>query len=228
MYPCAFMLMNGKKKVDYVRVINIIKEAADSYGYKLNPKMIMTDFEKSAINAFEFCFPNIETKGCYFHYAQALYRKCCELGMKTMYHNDEEVRTWVKKMMALPLVHFGNLSIRTNNNLEGFHLKLNKLVKTAKPNIYKLIGLIKKEESSARALYTRVNAGLIKAKPKAQTLFKEERLKNLKLKLELQPGYDLDEYLEDCAMFAATFTQKRKIAIEVEDEINEDLSSLFT
>ena len=66
--------------------------------------MIMTDFEKAAIGAFEFCFPNVVTKGCYFHFNQALYRKCCELGLKRKYHKDEEFRTWVKMMMALPLV----------------------------------------------------------------------------------------------------------------------------
>ena len=97
MYPCAYVLMNGKKRKDYIRVINVVKEAADSYGYKLNPEMIMTDFEKAAIS-------NILTKGCYFHFNQALYRKCCELGLKTKYHNNEEFRTWVKMMMALPLV----------------------------------------------------------------------------------------------------------------------------
>ena len=65
--------MKGKKKTDYVRVINILKEAAESHRFKLNPDMTMTDFEKSAINAFELCFPNVITKGCYFHFNQALY-----------------------------------------------------------------------------------------------------------------------------------------------------------
>jgi hypothetical protein len=40
--------------------------------------------------------------------------------------------------------HCYNLGPRTNNNLEGFHSKINRLLKKAHPNIYQILNYIKK------------------------------------------------------------------------------------
>jgi len=34
----------------------------------------MKDFERSAINAFKYMFPNIKQNGCHFHFAQFVRR----------------------------------------------------------------------------------------------------------------------------------------------------------
>ena len=52
----------------------------------------MTDCELAAINAFDFHFPNADKKICLFHFGQALYRKYVELGFKTDYENNLDLR----------------------------------------------------------------------------------------------------------------------------------------
>jgi hypothetical protein len=74
---------------DYKRVINCVKVGTNKYNIKLDPNIIMTDFEKGAFNAFEFEFPGANCKGCYFPFSQCLYRKLCDYGLKVHYENDK-------------------------------------------------------------------------------------------------------------------------------------------
>ena len=155
-----------------------------------------------------------------------------------MKFTDYILNTWVGDRFSIPPEkprfehelwnHYDNPSIRTHNNLEGFHSKLKKIVKTSKPNIYKIINVMKKEESKARSLYTCITAGVVKSKPKPESLYKEEKLKNLKLKFELEPVYELSDYLEDCAIFAASFIKKKKISNDDIDNDNEDMQLNFS
>lgn len=41
----------------------------------------MTDFEQTAINAFQAEFPDLETTGCFFHLAQSIWRKIQNEGL---------------------------------------------------------------------------------------------------------------------------------------------------
>jgi len=34
----------------------------------------MTDFKRSAFNAFKYLFPNIKQNGCHFNFAQSIWR----------------------------------------------------------------------------------------------------------------------------------------------------------
>ena len=44
--------------------------------------------------------------------------------------------------------HFGNGNHRTNNHLEGWHHKINQVAKKSHPNIFEVVGLLKREQSS--------------------------------------------------------------------------------
>jgi hypothetical protein len=46
----------------------------------------------------------IISKGCYFHFNQAIFRKCIQLGMKTNYESEVIFKSWIKMIMALALV----------------------------------------------------------------------------------------------------------------------------
>ena len=56
-------------------MIGEIKEAALNIKLDMKPEYFMSDFELASINAFSYHFPNLKTSGCYFHFAQSLYRK---------------------------------------------------------------------------------------------------------------------------------------------------------
>ena len=131
----------------------------------------------------------MNVRGCFFHFAKAVYRKIQELGLTNSYKNNRQVRFYVELISILPLVpythlrdaltvcnsfkpinderisrfeeylmytwfseeslfkhsfwsHWENCGPRTNNNLEGFHSKLNRLLKKAHPNFFHIVSVI--------------------------------------------------------------------------------------
>ena len=58
----------------------------------------------AAIKAFQKEFIRIETKGCFFHYCQAIFRKVCDLRLRKEYYVNERFRNWVKMLMGLALI----------------------------------------------------------------------------------------------------------------------------
>lgn len=73
--PAAYILMTSKSKELYIKVLEKLLEVADRYRIKLAPQQVMTDFEKAMINSYRHVFPRAEHSGCFFHFAQALWRR---------------------------------------------------------------------------------------------------------------------------------------------------------
>ena len=65
---------------------------------------MMLDFEIAVINAFYFHFPNIQIILCFFHFGHSLFRKICSVGLKEEYLNNENLKSWTRKVIALALV----------------------------------------------------------------------------------------------------------------------------
>uniref|UniRef100_A0A914VXP2 MULE transposase domain-containing protein n=1 Tax=Plectus sambesii TaxID=2011161 RepID=A0A914VXP2_9BILA len=68
LYPGVFVLLPGKTKILYERMLNILKSFVR---YKMTK--VMMDFEFQTMQSFGdvFCVP---VEGCYFHFAQAIMR----------------------------------------------------------------------------------------------------------------------------------------------------------
>ncbi|XP_071040757.1 uncharacterized protein [Parasteatoda tepidariorum] len=103
-YPFAYCLLINKEKTTYVRLFDLLKGKALALGISLNPNSVLIDFERSCISALKDTFPYAAVKGCFFHYGQCIWRKVQELGLSSAYRNDDEVRQWVQRIGALPLV----------------------------------------------------------------------------------------------------------------------------
>ena len=58
----------------------MLKELKEASTSPLQPQRVLSDFERSAMNAYEEEFPGIIIKGCHFHMTQSLWRKVQELG----------------------------------------------------------------------------------------------------------------------------------------------------
>lgn len=56
------------------------------------------------MNASRLVFPNAETKGCYFHLTQAIWKQAVLRGLKSQYGNNETIRKTIQKLLALPFV----------------------------------------------------------------------------------------------------------------------------
>ena len=68
---CITLIHKSKTK-HYKIVINSFRKFAKSYNTILATKMIMTYFEKAAINSFKLNFPVAKQKGCLFHFEQVI------------------------------------------------------------------------------------------------------------------------------------------------------------
>jgi len=58
-----------KKKIHIKVCLSI-----DIFKPQLNPKSMMFDFEKAAMNASKYIFLLINIKGCFFHFTQSIWR----------------------------------------------------------------------------------------------------------------------------------------------------------
>lgn len=72
-------------------------------------------------------------------------------------------------------------SLRTTNNLESFHSRLNDKTGRSHPNIYQAVGILQKEQSIAEATIQQMQAGMEVSPPKKKKYLNlNNRLNNLK------------------------------------------------
>jgi len=105
MYPLVYALMPNRRQQTYERLFGHVKDLVmTKTGQPLIPDCLQVDFEAAAINAIGNCFPDSSSKGCYFHYAQAIWRKTQNLGLATLYKEDEAVRQWIQRAATLAML----------------------------------------------------------------------------------------------------------------------------
>ena len=98
--PLIFCIARQKNEITYREIFSSIKE----FNVTLNPRSIMLDFERAAINAMAQHFPAAELQGCYFHFGQAIWRHIQSFGLQQRYQNEEEFAVIVKQFQALGFV----------------------------------------------------------------------------------------------------------------------------
>ena len=115
MLPCVFALLTGKSEDLYKKLLSELKDGALRNSLELKPTQLTIDFELAVMGAFQYHFPRIEISGCFFHFGQSLYRKIVnfiliiyiflfwyflkvDIGLKTQYQEDENLRKYVKKI----------------------------------------------------------------------------------------------------------------------------------
>lgn len=102
--PLVFSLLSDKTCATYYLLFNKLRDAAAKLGLVLNPTCIMSDFESGLIEAVKMQFPQTQHFGCHFHFGQAVWRRCQETGIASDYTNNETVRSFVQKCIALAFI----------------------------------------------------------------------------------------------------------------------------
>lgn len=114
--PLVFILMSGKSKRDYRRVLQALKDMLPD----CQLISIRLDFEAAMWRAVRSVFPEVKRHGCNFHYSQAIWRQVQSLGLQVAYANNETVRAFCQKLMALPFL--------PGNRMEAQFLELQQAV----------------------------------------------------------------------------------------------------
>ena len=77
--PLIYVLLMDKKESTYETMFSLIKSQIPDW----EPTSFRTDYEKAAINGIRNVFPTIVSKGCYYHFSKALWKKAKELNLTT-------------------------------------------------------------------------------------------------------------------------------------------------
>lgn len=99
--PLVYMLLSRKSQEIYTNALELLTDYAEDQNVQLQPKYILTDFEKAVINAIKEIFPGCSVFGCFFHWTQNLIKKLAFLGLKTKYSTETQIFMAVKKLQAL-------------------------------------------------------------------------------------------------------------------------------
>lgn len=101
-FPLIYCLLPSKSwEVYNSRRFDTLKTVLQQWGYVLEPTSVVADFERALIQSVELQFPTSTTKGCFYHYTQAIWRKVQNLGMQGADQDDEDVKKFIQKCTAL-------------------------------------------------------------------------------------------------------------------------------
>ncbi len=84
---------------------------------------------------------------------------------------------------------------RTNNHLEGWHNRLNRIVGKAHPNVYKLIEVFQREEAAVSVTISQLEAGGRAPPRKRKAVEMDRRITELQRKLS-DGEFSIQEYVE--------------------------------
>ena len=95
--PVGHVLMTGRKEGLYISAFDKIKVLVPD----MNPSNGMADFEQAIKNSLVAIFPNIDVRGCRFHFGQAVIKKLKSVGLQSDYLNTPAIKKWGEKYVAL-------------------------------------------------------------------------------------------------------------------------------
>ncbi|KAL8560317.1 hypothetical protein ACOMHN_006048 [Nucella lapillus] len=96
--PLAFAVMSGKRRRDYLAVLWALKQELRRRDLSWNLECVTMDFEAAAWAAFRAAFPEVDVRGCSFHWGQAVWHHMQELGMQHAYQNDPAFHSYCRQL----------------------------------------------------------------------------------------------------------------------------------
>ena len=103
--PHLWCLLPDKQLVTYRRLLRLLQHEAAARNLALQPGVVHIDFEQAVVRAVQDEL-GIDASGCMFHFAQSILRHTQQCGLQAAYNNNNppEVRRWIRRLIALPLV----------------------------------------------------------------------------------------------------------------------------
>lgn len=103
--PLGFVLMTKKTEKMYTKVFDCLKSAQ----LLLSPKHIMIDYEKTFMSSCLKSFPGLELDGCFFHFAQCVWRHVQQEHLNGSYGESIQFAFRVRMLIALAFVPVDNV-----------------------------------------------------------------------------------------------------------------------
>ena len=104
MTPVVYALLPGKSQFVSTIFFTLLKEHMSRLNLSFTPTRAFADFEVAIHNAIRQVIPGIIIKGCFFHFTQCVWKKAQTTGLQTLYRDNEEVSTLIRRVAALPLI----------------------------------------------------------------------------------------------------------------------------
>ena len=95
--PTLFVLLRNKTEATYRRMWEQIRTLCSL----AQPRDMLLDFEKAAINSFVEVWPDALIRCCFFPLTQNLWRKVQAAGMQADYNHDKELAMRIRQLPAL-------------------------------------------------------------------------------------------------------------------------------
>ncbi|KAL3692881.1 hypothetical protein R1sor_006532 [Riccia sorocarpa] len=195
--PVVYALLPNKQKESNIRVLRILKERH----VRLDPELILTDFEESEIRAFKEVFPAARLRGCYFHFSQCIWRKIQSTPeFLTCYGKKVEFAFNLRKLMALAFIPPADTEHAFDLLCESPFFTNREHVRILAPLLDYFqetwIGRIKKEQSMTELKLAQLNAGAESSKGKKKYIDLNKKILNI---VSQYPSLSLDDYLSGLA-----------------------------
>lgn len=92
-----YCLLPNKTRQTYDRLISAMKDLMPN----AKPETVLVDFEMAAMQAFVAGYPSTQVRGCFFHLSQCVIRRVQMEGLKAAYEADDELRGFIRCMVAI-------------------------------------------------------------------------------------------------------------------------------
>lgn len=100
--PLVFILLPNKQSNTYFEAFQLLKSYCTSINLTLEPKEIVSDFEKAIHIGVKKIWPDINVIGCRFHLTQSWFRKIQNLGLVSEYRDSNStIGQWLRWTFGL-------------------------------------------------------------------------------------------------------------------------------
>ncbi|XP_052127756.1 uncharacterized protein LOC127750338 [Frankliniella occidentalis] len=130
-FPLVFCLTVRKSEDTYRRMYSELIHMCEQYHFHLQPEIIMQDFELAAMNAAKALFPNVQIKGCLFHFSQSIWRKVASAGLRDAFvdRDDSTIRDNFRELVGLAFVPIAEVEQRFDEIKGNMHRDMEPVVK---------------------------------------------------------------------------------------------------
>ena len=85
---CVYAFLSSKTQATYEELLTAVLDRCCDLGFQPDPTTIITDFEQATINAVSNTLgSDVQSRGCFYHLTQSMWRKVQQLGLVTLYRS---------------------------------------------------------------------------------------------------------------------------------------------